>query len=349
MASDQMSLFGGGHERDPDASSSAISGVPPAEVSDAERALAARLPPRVHLGTSSWSFPGWRGLVYRDAHTERVLARRGLAAYAAHPLFGGVGLDRTFYAPLPANELAAYAAVVPETFRFVVKAHEALTLARYPQHARYGAQRGLQNPLLFDRAWASDQVIGPYCEGLAAKGGVLLFQFAPQPAELFDPAPRDNTHKSAPRRFAERLYRFLRDLPAGPRYAVEVRTPELLTPDYAACLRAAGAIPCLAIMPGLPSLQAQAERTDAGNANALMIRWLLAPHHDYESARAAYRPFNALVDPDPTTRGSIVQLIEAALRRNVPAFVVINNKAEGSSPLSVHALAAQLDAARSAT
>ena len=28
------------------------------------RALAARLPAAVHFGTSSWSFPGWAGLVY---------------------------------------------------------------------------------------------------------------------------------------------------------------------------------------------------------------------------------------------------------------------------------------------
>ena len=30
--------------------------------------------------------------MYRDEHSEAVLARRGLPAYAAHPLFGSVGL-----------------------------------------------------------------------------------------------------------------------------------------------------------------------------------------------------------------------------------------------------------------
>jgi hypothetical protein len=32
------------------------------------------LPASVHLGTSSWSFPGWRGLVWAGEHTEAVLA-----------------------------------------------------------------------------------------------------------------------------------------------------------------------------------------------------------------------------------------------------------------------------------
>jgi hypothetical protein len=70
--------------------------VSPAPVDDETRALAARLPAGVHLGTWSWSFPGWAGVVYGDTHSEQVLARRGLPAYAAHPLFATVGLDRTF-------------------------------------------------------------------------------------------------------------------------------------------------------------------------------------------------------------------------------------------------------------
>ena len=39
----------------------------------------------------SWSFPGWSGLVYDRASTETELARNGLGAYAAHPLFRSVG------------------------------------------------------------------------------------------------------------------------------------------------------------------------------------------------------------------------------------------------------------------
>lgn len=321
-----MGLFGGAPEDH--------GGVAAATVDDETRALAARLPPRVRFGTSSWSFPGWRGLVYRDEHSEAVLARRGLPAYAAHPLFGSVGLDRTFYAPIDAAAMAAYAAVVPDRFRFLVKAHEALTLARYPQHARYGAQRGQANPLLFDVAWARDQVVAPFVEGLGAKGGVLLFQFAPQPAELFA-APGPAHGKSAPRRVAERLYRFLRELPKGTRYAVELRTADLLTPDMAACLRAAGVAPCLAAMPNLPSIAQQAELLGAAAHPLRVVRWLLAPHHDYDSALQAYEPFTRLVDPDRVVRGAIAQQVVDAVKLGHDVIVIVNNKAEGSSPLSI--------------
>lgn len=311
--------------------------VAPAPVDDEVRALAARLPTGVYLGTSSWSFPGWAGIVYGGEHTEQLLARRGLPAYAAHPLFATVGLDRTFYHPVSVDVMADYAASVPPHFRFLVKAHEALTLARYPMHPRYGAQRGQVNQLYFDVAWARDQVVAPFVEGLREKGGILLFQMAPAPADIL--AGPGAANKSAPRRFAERLYRFLRDLPKGPRYAVEIRTAELLTPDLAGCLRAAGVAPCFASMPGLPPVDMQANLVGDTGAPAFVARWLLAHHRDYDGARAAYEPFHRLVEPDRIVRGSLVELIKRALASGQPAFVIVNNKAEGSSPLSVVALA----------
>src|SRR5215470_3113347 len=93
----------------------------PAEVLD----LAARLPAGVHLGGSTWSFPGWAGLVYDRPYPTARLAHDGLAAYARHPLLRAVGIDRTHYRPLPAEDLARYAEAVPDGFLFLVKAHEA--------------------------------------------------------------------------------------------------------------------------------------------------------------------------------------------------------------------------------
>lgn len=63
--------------------------------------LAAALPRLVHLGTSSWTFPSWKGLVWDGDYSDTQLSKHGLAAYAQHPLFRTVTLDRTFYRPLP--------------------------------------------------------------------------------------------------------------------------------------------------------------------------------------------------------------------------------------------------------
>ena len=86
-----------------------------------------QLPPRVFLGTSSWSFPGWAGIVYGEATSESALARKGLAAYSQHPVLRAVGIDRSFYQPLDAGQFARYARQVPEGFRFLVKAPAMVT------------------------------------------------------------------------------------------------------------------------------------------------------------------------------------------------------------------------------
>ena len=80
------------------------------------------LPTDIRLGTSSWFFPGWRGLVYEGVHPQTALSKKGLGAYAQIPLLRTVSLDRTFYAPITTVEYARYAAQVPDHFSFVVKA-----------------------------------------------------------------------------------------------------------------------------------------------------------------------------------------------------------------------------------
>jgi len=339
----QLDLFGGPPEAAADATSQASStrttrgrsdqSVEPVEPDATHVAVARRLPPGVRLGTSSWSFPGWRGIVYGDGATPSRLARTGLAAYAQHPLLRTVGLDRTYYAPIGAMDYASYAAQVPEHFRFVVKAPEALTVSRYPTHERYGARQGTDNPSFLDAALAEDTLVGPACEGLADALGVILFQLPPQPAWAL----------GGRERFAERLARFLGDLPVGPLYAVELRTEKLLCSAYAQALASAGAAHCFNVHPTMPDLELQAAVCDPSAAAAVVVRWMLGGAQRYEAARERYRPFDALVDEDPAARTSIASLCADAARRGRPAYCVINNKAEGSAPLSAFQLAAEIE------
>jgi uncharacterized protein YecE (DUF72 family) len=301
---------------------------PSAEAAD----LGARLPAGLHLGGSTWSFPGWAGLVYDRSYTTERLARHGLAAYARHPLLRAVGIDRTHYRPLPATDLAAYAAAVPPGFLFLVKAHDACTLERWPDHPRYGAERGKANARFLDAAYATEEVVTPYVEGLGARGGALLFQFAPQ-----DLGPA--------RRFAERLYSFLAALPRGPLYAVELRNRELVQADYAQALAAAGAVHCLTVHPRMPDVRAQAHLTGAvdGGAGGLTVgRWLLGSGATYGEAGRRFAPFNRLAAPDAGARRAWAQLAARALAAGRRFLLTVNNNAEGCAPLGIAALAREL-------
>jgi uncharacterized protein YecE (DUF72 family) len=302
--------------------------------SDELQDLGRALPEDVYLGGSTWSFPGWRGLVYEGKLTEAKLAQEGLAAYAQHPLFRCVGVDRTYYAPLPAGDFAEYAAQVPDDFRFVVKAHEACTVSRWPDWPRYGTLRGQANPLFLDPAYTTDQVVGPFVEGLGPKAGALLFQFSPQDFGV-------------PERFAEALRRFLCALPRGPVYAVEIRNRELLTPVYADALAEARACHCHNVHPRMPDVltQARLAGTDGPRSSRTPItiaRWLLGPGLTYEEAGRLYAPFNKLVAPDESARTALTRLTHNAIAAGRPFVCTVNNNGEGSAPLSIEALALRI-------
>ncbi len=96
------------------------------------RELAARLPPHVRLGTSSWTFPGWATLVYHRRYpTQKSFVQESLAEYVRFPLFRTVGIDRSYYGPIPANELAALRAQMPEGFRAVMKVWQGITTLQF--------------------------------------------------------------------------------------------------------------------------------------------------------------------------------------------------------------------------
>ena len=299
--------------------------VQPAEVPADVASLAEGLPPTLYVGTSSWSFPGWQGLVYKHAAESSTLARDGLRAYAQHPLLRAVGVDRTYYGPVSSEVFAAYADQVPLGFRFLVKAHDHLTIPRFANPPRHGELAGQDNPRFLDPSYAREHVIGPAVEGLGVRLGTVLFQFPPLAVG----------EAGGPERLAERLHRFLDALPVGPHYAVELRTAGWLTPSYATALVETGSSHCYVVHPRMPSIQEQIALVKGGARHGLVARWMLRPDLDYEAAKARFAPFRSLAAPDEGAREQLARLIDLALGRDKEVMVIINNKAEGSSPLSV--------------
>jgi len=298
------------------------------------RALREQLGAGPRLGAMSWSFPGWRGLVYGDRADPKLLADAGLTAYSKHALLGTVEVDRSFYEPLPARYFEALSEQVPSDFRFLVKAHEDCSLQHFPRHARYGKKQGEGNARFLDAGYATDAVVAPCVEGLGSKLGAILFQFPPQ-----DLGATSST-------FAARLAAFLQRLPRGVTYAAEIRNSELLTPAYASALAETGAVHAHNVWGNMPSVLQQARLIPPPARRPLIVRWLMRRGDDYEGARSRFQPFSRLVEPDLPNRRDIATLIAKALAHDVPAFVVVNNKAEGCAPATLVELAREIVAMR---
>jgi uncharacterized protein YecE (DUF72 family) len=323
--------------------------IEPAAAGEELMRLGRHLPEKVYLGTSSWDFPGWHGWVYEREYPQARLARHGLLAYSRHPLLRAVGVDRGDAQALDAAEWSRTARQVPERFRFLIKAPSVVTDPVVRGTAgRAPGQPGASNPRFLDSVYAAERFVMPALEGLGAKAGPLVLQFAPVPAEWL----RD-THA-----LIERIAAFLARLPSShagtrPVYAVELRNPELLTPRFVHRLREVGARLCIGVHARMPpatrqaaalrAMDAQAARADGwALAGPLVARWNLRGGLGNEQARARYAPFNRLLDADLVTRAALVHLIRVAVRSGQEAFVIVDNRAEGCAPASCVELARAL-------
>lgn len=307
-----------------------------ARAADAElQALAQALPAQLHLGTSTWTYPGWAGLVWDKSYSESLLSKQGLAAYSQHPLLRSVCIDRSFYRPLTASQYEHYAAQVPDDFRFVVKAPALVSDALVRDENGHGSRR---NEAFLNPQLALQEFVQPALEGLGGKTGALVFQLSPLPPALLGDMPRQ----------IEALQQMLAALPALSEraidgvVAVEVRDAAWLNEDFVAVLKQHGATYCLGLHPKLPPPQEQLWLLRRLWPGPFVCRWNLNRRHGpygYEAATRRYGAYDQMLDPDPDTRALIAQVAGATARAGHKAYVTINNKAEGCAPLSVEALA----------
>ncbi|BCS33411.1 hypothetical protein TBR22_A26380 [Luteitalea sp. TBR-22] len=330
MPDDQLSLFDLTPPAPSRADGSAESEADwPAEIKD----LGARIPPGVRFGTSSWSFPGWAGLVYRRPRTQAELAREGLREYARYPLFGTVGIDRSYYAPLTAEDLRRYASQLPPGFPCCAKVPAMYASPVLPGTGHDSA--AVLNPDFLSPEGFLADVVEPALLHFARHVGPFVLEIPPVPPDA----------RLEPHAFADKLGHFLDALPRSLPMSVELRDRRLLTPEYGAVLRQCGAAHVLNYWSAMPFPGEQAGLVDVAAAPFMVVRLLLRPGTRYEARRDAFRPFNRVVEQDDRLRRDVTRLITDAAGRQQPVYVLVNNKAEGSAPLTIRAIAEQVVAA----
>lgn len=296
----------------------------------AERELAARLPEHVRFGTSSWTFPGWTGVVYPPGTSELELMTRGLELYARHPLLTTVGIDRSYYAPLDRETLARYAAQLPAGFRAVMKVWSEVTQAVHPKTRQ-------PNPSFLSVDVCAEHVLGPVRDAFGDHAGPLVFELM----------PLRRNELPEPRAFAARLDAFFAALPRGFQFAVELRNRELLTRAHLDVLAAHGVAHVLNFWERMPDIGAQLDLPGVLTAPFAVARLLIPPGQRYDDRKRALEPFDRIVEAQEKMRADVARLAEACEKLGKVLLVIVNNKAEGSSPLTVRALAERIARPRS--
>lgn len=259
--------------------------------------------------------------MYRGAPTQEYLTHHGLEEYARHPLFNTVSIDRSFYQPLSSDEFRAYAKQLPSGFRCAMKVWNAITNPASPQY--------------LDVGFFKDAVLAPADHGFAGHLGPLIFQLPPLSAQQLPGASE----------FAWRLDRFFSKLPPGLECAVEVRNPELLTAQYFTALKRNGVSHLFNHWERMPPIDAQLALPGALTAPHVVTRLMLPQGLGYEDARNAFEPFDRIQARDDAMRTAVSSLWKACQSTQRSLWVLVGNKAEGCSPLTVRGLLERITSA----
>ena len=292
------------------------------------------LSPLIRFGTSTWTYEGWQGQVYKRQYAKRTFAHECLGEYCQYqyqgePLFRTVGNDSTFYRPPTATQLRHYLTQIPEDFQICFKVWEEITIPSFAKHARYGTRAGQPNPRFLDAKLFEEMVLGPYREAkFEPHTGAFLFEF--------------QRHGMPVDEFCTRLDQFFVRLPRDFPYAVEVRNPDLLGMPYLQVLSRHGVAHVYNHWSAMPSLAAQHIQLQGFTAGFTVLRLLTPLGMSYAAAKRQAEPYTKIVEELPQMRREAVQLVRQAVGAGRRTYVLVNNRAEGNAPLTVHGLVEML-------
>jgi len=287
---------------------------------------------KILIGGSSWKYEGWLGQIYarsnylsRGKFSRKLFASTCLKEYAL--TFPTVCGDFAFY-QFPTPEFwSRLFALTPDGFQFAFKVPEQITCKVFPSHLRYGPQAGQENESFLNAEMLKEMFLRPLWPH-RQKTALLIFEFGTIAKHSL--AGLDD--------FLKRLDPFLAALPPHFRYAVEVRNPEFLAPDYFDCLRARGVAHVYNAWSRMPPLREQMAVPGSRTAGFTVCRALLRQGRPYEEAVARFSPYSEIRDPNPGVRDSLRVLIRRSREERALAFLFVNNRLEGNAPLTIMAV-----------
>jgi uncharacterized protein YecE (DUF72 family) len=280
----------------------------------------------LRIGTCSWKYDSWKGLLYEPGKSFRP--EDYLREYAGR--LNSVEVDQWFWSLFPDTVrlpdiriVRQYAEAVPDDFVFTVKAPNSLTLTHFysrqpPAHA---ASAGSPNPYFLDPA-----LLERFLERLAPLGrklGPVMFQF-----EYLNRAKMPSLGH-----FLDRFEAFMSKAPRSFRYAVEIRNPNYLSPLFFGYLRERGLGYVYIEGYFMPPIGGIFEKFAPETADYSILRLHGGDRKQIEERSGEL--WNRLISPKPESLAAAARIVRANSRRGVLSYVNVNNHLEGSAPLTI--------------
>jgi uncharacterized protein YecE (DUF72 family) len=282
----------------------------------------------VFVGTSSWKYEGWCGLLYdrvryeyRGKFAETRFKRDCLREYAE--VFKTVCVDAAYYTFPSQQYLEGMVNQTPDDFLFGLKVTDAITIKKYPNLTRFGDQAGKPNANYLNAELFAKAFLKP-CEAVRSSVGLLMFEFS----RFW---PTDYEHG---REFIADLDRFLGRLPPGWPYAVEMRNRNWLKPEYFECLARHQVAHVFNSWEAMPAVDEQMALPGSRTNPALVAaRFLLNPGRRYEEAVKTFEPYDRVkqVNPEARKAGTALIVEGTSLGPKRRTFLYVNNRLEGNA------------------
>lgn len=287
--------------------------------------LPEKIAPYVHVGTCSWKYDSWKGLVYDPS--VRYRPEDYLSDYARH--FRTVEVDQWFWSLFPngvrlpeIKTVTSYADSVPDDFIFTAKAPNSITLthfyAKQPKALAAYANRPNQYFLSID-------LLNRFLESLAPFGdklGPIMFQF-----EYLN-------RKKMPSRdaFLDRLHEFFDKAPSGFQYSIETRNPNYLSEDFFSFLKQRNIGYVFLEGYYMPPIGEIFAKYDTATADFGVIRLHGGDRKKIEKQTG--EKWNRVVETHDPALDSAVEIVQEYFKKRIHSFVNVNNHFEGSAPIT---------------
>jgi len=276
----------------------------------------------LQIGSCSWKFPSWEGLVYSAAKDINYLKEYALK-------YRTVEVDQWFWSlfkdseiKLPRNEdVIAYCDSVPDDFRFSVKVPNSLTLTHF--YRKRKSDPLTANPhFLSLELW---QAFKDRLEPMADRLGPLIFQF-----EYLNREKMKNQQY-----FLEQLSTFFERIPPEDTFVMEVRNPNYINSEYFSFLEDHRVCPALLQgywMPPITRVYSE-WRTRILAHETVMIRLHGPDRKNIETLTK--KRWNKIVEEKNDELDAVVRIVEELLKGGVDVYMNVNNHYEGSAPLTI--------------
>jgi len=278
--------------------------------------------PTLRIGTCSWSFPSWEGLVYSPDSSDTYLEQYALR-------YDTVEVDRWFWSLLDRGgprlpnptDVAEYCACVGPDFRFTVKAPNSITLTHHRPKSK-------SDPLVANPHFLSPDLFGQFLSLLQPMGemlGPIVLQFG----------YLNQQHIGGQAELLQRLGQFLGAVPAGHEYALEIRNPKWLNRGHFGFIGDRGLIPVLLQGYWMPPVaDVYRQWRDLIHRSRTVIIRLHGPDREGMDERTGKR-WDTLVVRRDGELAEIVGVVRELLDAGADVYLAINNHMEGSAPLTI--------------